>query len=186
MTRNTTDELSAQANGNGKALELFAGRSAQTFLDPEVWWWRDMMKAVNSIPPTHGHYAQWAAIKLAGIWWKQGWLPDDVGELAKLISTRKRTLEAHIDEAKLIMHEHFRGMIEDRPGVVEKRIERQLAGAAGGRAANQRLSSGYRAAKAPRGFAEACHFPEAETDTELVGLQGKAINGNSDDDDIPF
>ena len=109
------------------------------------------MKAVNAIPPTHGHYVQWAAIKLAGVWWKQGWLPEDVGDLAKLISTRKRTLAAHLDEVKQVMHTYFLGMIEARPEVVATRQRRQESGARGGVAA-----------KAPAAFPDCGHFLEAE------------------------
>jgi hypothetical protein len=88
MGRDTTGSDEDQG---GRAVTLWKKHPDSVPLDPLVWWWRDMTKAIE-IPVTTNPMADIAARRLASAYWKHGTLPPDPKECAKLIGLDPRTV----------------------------------------------------------------------------------------------
>ena len=160
--------------GEGQSITLWRKHPTCLELDPQVWWWRDMMKAIGRIPATHNSHAAYAAIRLAEAYWADAELRADPAYCAKRIGMDPRTVRRHWDEIRLILDRYFSDMIEERPKVVALRRAKQIAGEKSGesrRAARLPHACCTDAARVRAGSAEVCHFPrtERETETEQEG-----------------
>lgn len=159
----------------GRAVTLWRKHPDSTPLDPQVWWWKGMTKAIEMLPINTNAYVEKAVIRLANAYWRYGSLPDDPVECKHFTGLDARTMKKYWPQIRLALVTYFGGISEDRRERVKDRIAKEEAGRAGGRAETHMRC--VHDAYVQAGFTPVQHFSEAEKEKELEGLQER-VNGH--------